>query len=227
MTRMVACVPTIGMSPYLDDLVYNLDYMSIRVRLYVNSEHVPESVVRLVEGWPHVNDPDRWGLNPELVHVPEQTIYVSWNQASAYAREHNAYLLCVTDDVVLTKRLPGELAAALDVRPQYGLISTDVTCGPNDWAPYDVFPTSHQANTRYEFATWCFIADPTKWVDVDPRYKIWYGDDDLIWKMNAAGHGVGYLRGIGVTHHTSTTSRQLPWVMEAATEDGVLWAATH
>jgi len=223
---MVACVPTIGLSPYLEDLVYDLDYVSVRVRLYVNSEHVPESVIRLVEGWPAVDDPNRWGRNPELVHVPGQTIYVSWNQAAEYAREHDAYLLCVTDDVVLRRPLVGELAAALDVREHYGLISTDPMCGPGDWAPHDVVDTSHQRGNRYMFATWCFIANPHKWVDVDPRYQIWYGDDDLIWKMNAAGHGVGYLRGVGVTHHTSTTSSQLPWVHEAAAEDGQLWVAT-
>lgn len=215
------------MSPHLDDLVYDLDYVNVRVRLYVNSESVTEHLLQLTEGWPVEDDPDRWGRRPELVHMPGSTIYEEWNHAAAWAREHDAYLLCVTDDVRLAKPVPSELAAALDVREDYGLISTDVHLQHGDFGPRDVVPTSHQAGNRYEFATWCFIANPRAWQDVDPGYKIWYGDDDLIWKVNAAGWKVGYLQGVGVTHFTSTTSHQLPWVMAAAHEDGQLWAATH
>lgn len=230
MTRVVACVPTIDLSPYLDDLVHALDRDSVRVRLYVNSEHVTEHELQLTEGWPVPDRPETehfWARQPELMHMPGESIYSEWNHAAAWARELDAHLLCVTDDVVLTPRHARELSWALDAREDYGLISTDVHTPVSAWAPSDVVPTSHQAGNRYEFATWCFIANPHMWVDVDPRYRIWYGDDDLIWKMNEAGHGVGYLRGIGVTHHTSTTSNQVDWVRQAAGEDGQLWASTH
>lgn len=221
MTGVVACIPTIGLSPHLDDLVHTLAIEnSIPTRLYVNSEHVTESLLYIVEGWPHL------GLI-ELIHEPDDTIYVEWNKAAIWARERHSYLLCVTDDVVLLPETAPELVAALDVRPDYGLISTDIGVPHPSHAPSDVHAVSHQAGSRYAFATWCFVARVEAWQDVDPRYRIWYGDDDLIWKVNAAGWKTGYLRGEGVTHHTSTTSNQLPWIHAAAAEDGQLWASLH
>lgn len=226
MTRVVACIPTIGLSPYLTDLVRLLDHQNIQVRLYVNSDEVPSHVAQLGSGFGDYME-DHWAAPPEIIHVPECTIYEEWNLAATYAREQEAYLLCVTDDVVIGPAVAGELALALDCRDAYGLISTDITCTQHDWAPSDVFPVSHQAGSRYQFATWCFIAHPDRWVDVDSRYRIWYGDDDLIWKVNEAGWRTGYLRGVGVTHHTSTTCAQLTWIHAAAALDGQLWASTH
>lgn len=221
MTGIVACIPTIGLSPYLDDLVHTLAIENeIPTRLYVNSEHVTESLLYIVEGWPHEGF-------IELIQMPGDSIYVEWNAAVVWARERLSHLLCVTDDVVVLPETAPELAAALDVRPDYGLISTDTALPYPAHSPSDVTAVSHQAGTRYAFAPWCFIARVEAWQDVDPRYRIWYGDDDLIWKVNAAGWKTGYLRGEGVTHHTSTTLHQLDWVPQAANEDGQLWASLH
>lgn len=214
MTRVVCCIPSIGLSPHLYDLVRTLLDCDTSVRVYVNS-----SDAQL--------DRDRLSVHVGVIHMPGYSIYSEWNDAARWARDLGAYLLLVTDDVVITSQVPGELAAALDCRPDYGLISTDVGLTHESFAPSDVTAVSHAKNDRYAFATWCFIARPEAWQDVDPRYRIWYGDDDLIWKVNAADWQTGYLRGVGVTHHTSTTSRQLPWVAQAAHEDGVLWASLH
>lgn len=224
MKDIVVCIPTIGLSPHLTslmDVLCGAPHVS-RVRLAVNSEEVPDLVYEQA-----IRQSDELLVEfVSIMHTPELTIYQEWNKAVRWARELDAYLLLVTDDVELLPETPLELALALEARPDYGLISAD-TQGGLRHQPRDVFLTSHQRGNRYEFATWCFMVETTAWQDVDERYRIWYGDDDLIWKVNESGWKVGALRGESVVHHTSTTSHQVPWVGEAARLDGELWASLH
>lgn len=219
---IVVCIPTIGLSEHLTPLIetlYNVPQETRlkKVQLAVNSEFIPELIFELQSQFPDMI---------EIFHAPDLTIYQEWNYAARWAAQNEAYLLLITDDVRVLPETPLELALALDFRPTYGLISAD-TRGGLRHAPHDVYDVSHQKGNRYEFATWCFMARPEAWQDVDERYRIWYGDDDLIWKVNETTWGVGVLRGEGVDHYTSTTSRQVPWVGEAAQRDGQLWASLH
>lgn len=219
MKDIVVCIPTIGLSEHLTQLINVLDHAPgiCVIRLAVNSEVVPEIVNELHSSYPDLID---------VVHTPELSIYEEWNAAIPWAVKHDAYAFFVTDDVAILPDTPLELVLALEARPDYGLISTQIAGEPQH-RPIDVYPVSHQAGNRYDFATWCFMARPESWVDVDAGYKIWYGDDDLIWKVNEAGWRVGVLRGEVARHYTSTTSQQVPWVADAARQDGELWSKTH
>lgn len=213
-----ACVLTLGLSPYLEDLVEHLLSERIQTRLYVNGP-VREGLLRIAEGWPHE------GLL-ELAHRPEQTIYAEWNDAAAWARERgDCCLLLLNDDIAVPTGLLTELHLALDARPGYGLVT--VARSAQLMRPVDVLPKSHQAGTRRELMTWCSVVRPEAWPEVDPAYRIWYGDDDLVWKLNEAGWLTGVLEGTGAVHHTSTTLSQTAWVNDAIAEDGQRWAATH
>lgn len=219
MSGASACVLTLGLSPYLDDLLEHLVREQIPTRLYVNSDGVTESLLYVLEGWPHE------GLL-ELAHRPGDTIYAEWNDAAAWAREReDCCLLLLNDDIAVPSGLLTELHLGLDARPDYGLVT--VARDAQVMRPVDVTPKSHGAGNRYELLPWCCVVRPEAWPGVDPAYRIWYGDDDLIWKLNETGWKTGVLEGTGAVHHTSTTSHQFDWVPGAAAEDGQRWAASH
>lgn len=203
-TRVVACIPSIGRSPHLYDLVQVLLDDDVAVRVYVNDETATfnESL-------------------PDVVHMPGHSIYAEWNEAAIWAREENAHLLLLNDDIVMMPGTVRVLADTLDRYDSYGLISVSEQRLVLD--PGEVLPTSHQRGNRYSFLPWCALARAKAWQNVDPRYQIWYGDDDLIWKMVQAGWDVGILSGVGAVHHVSTTSQQLPWVSAATHADAQLW----
>lgn len=215
-----ACVLTVGLSPYLDYLILPLLLEGVSTRLYVNSDSVDgyDELLQIPEDYLHD------GVL-ELVHRPGETIYAEWNHAAAWARERGDCLLLLNDDIAVPTGLFTELHAALDVRPDYGLITVERQSML--LRPVDVLPKSHAAGNRYDLLPWCAVARPEAWPEVDPKYRIWYGDDDLIWKLNETGWKTGVLQGVGAVHHTSTTSNQLDWVGPAAHEDGRRWAATH
>lgn len=215
MTDIVACIPTIGLSPHLDPLVEYLRHRIMRVELYVNSTEVPD----------HVAAYDAHA-NVYVYHRFGWSIYREWNESVARAYTDDAFVLVLNDDITVPEDFEIPLRDTLLDRSQYGLISVGegvATNGP----PYSIKSVSHQAGNRREFLQWAFIARPEAWQDVDENFEIWYGDDDLIWKITEAGWEVGVLHGLGVTHHTSSTVGQLGWVPEAAGRDGERWSATH
>jgi hypothetical protein len=208
-----ACIPSIGRSPYVYDLANNLVAEGVSVRVYINDSLAHDNF-----------EMRRFSPGVGFLGMHGYSIYDEWNVAAREARASGSFLLLLNDDIEVPPHLAETLAYALHSNPEYGLIS--VQHHVLQLTPSDVYPISHQAGTRRAFMPWCCIARPSMWQEVDPRYRIWYGDDDLIWKMNAAGHLVGVLRGTGATHHMSTTLRQLPWVTNAAKKDAELWTTT-
>ncbi|HKU53036.1 MAG TPA: hypothetical protein VJQ25_11245 [Nitrospira sp.] len=215
MPSVRACIPTIGLSRDLDGLVEYLRHHIDRVELYVNSPEVPDHV--------GVYEAHK---NVYVFHRPGSSIYHEWNEGVSHGGDDGAYVLVLNDDIIVPDGFEISMHDALDGHQEYALLGVAETSAVNR-PPYSVTPVSHQAGNRYAFSAWAFIARPDHWIDVDTKYEIWYGDDDLIWKTNAAGHLVGRLHGVGVLHHVSTTSSQSPWTIEAAGRDGQHWAATH
>lgn len=209
MTPLAACILSIGRSPYMYDLAALLESEGVTVRVYVNDPHAV--FARPLPG-------------ADVVYM-NGTIYEEWNAAARWADGLGAHLLLLNDDIVMPPGAAQALGEALDARPDFGLISVGETT--EVVAPTEVVPVAHRLGNRRDFHPWCCIARTAAWQDVDPRYRIWYGDDDLMFKVHDAGWVVGVLRGVGVTHHVSTTSREIDWVGQAAHDDGVLWASLH
>lgn len=216
MTSVLAAIPTIGRSPYLGELVEALKIAQVPTAIYINADDRTRPGLHI----PNVKDVAM------VVGMPGKSIYQEWNDAAAWAAREDAYLLVLNDDIVMDPCLPAVLAATLDANEYLGLLG--VALGePACEFPGSLRMISHAAGNRYGFSAWCFMARPSMWQDVDERYQIWYGDDDLIWKVNKAGHGsVAVLESAGVRHHVSTTTHQVDWVMHAAHEDGILWSST-
>lgn len=215
MPKVRACIPTIGLSPDLDGIVEYLRHRIDRVELYVNSVGVPDHV--------GVYEAHK---NVYVLHRPGRNIYQEWNEGVLRAGIDEAYCLVLNDDIVLPDGFEISMHDALDGHQGYGLLGVAGTTAVNQ-PPYGVSPVSHQAGNRYSFSAWAYIARPEAWPVIDESYEIWYGDDDLIWKVNESHWGVGMLHGVGVEHHVSTTIRQQPWTVEAAGRDGQRWTASH
>lgn len=212
-TQVVACIPTIGMSPHLLTLVQALQAEDVAVRLMVNSDEMPEQVesIQAAVGW------------GALDHRPGRSIYQEWNEAAEWACELDAYLLVLNDDIGIAPLFATALRQALDEFDSYGLVSADTTCPyPVSLVGAEPVPAGFQRGDRRAFANWAFVARPAAWQMIGD-YRIWYGDDDLICKVGRAGWEVGYARGTGVFHDTSCTTRQLPWTNGAIAADHALW----
>lgn len=199
------------MSPYVYGLANVLVNDGVVVRVYANSDDAAFE--------------DLFDPAVEIVRMPGRSIYEEWNDAARWAAQLDSDLMALNDDVVMLPGTAQVLAEALAAHPAYGVISVGEPQPVVE--PSLLIPVSHQLGNRGGFHAWCFIARAEAWQDVDPGYRIWFGDDDLLWKVNAAGWSVGALLGVGVTHHVSTTSRHLPWVQQAAQEDSQLWARTR
>lgn len=214
-TRVVACIPTIGLSPHLRDLMQSLQAEDVAVRLMVNSSEVPDTVQaeQASVGWGSID------------HRPDWSIYQEWNEAAEWACSLDAYLLVLNDDIVVAPHFATALGLALDEFDSYGLISADPHHpSPQSMVGTSPIPAGFKRGDRRAFANWAFAARPAAWQMIGD-FEIWYGDDHLIYQVEQAGWDVGYHQGTGVFHDTSCTTRQLPWTNEAVARDHVRWAA--
>lgn len=208
MTDAVACIPSIGMAQHLLLPVLDvLDDCCVPVRVYDNRE--------IEQSWPEVK--------AEIVRIPGKSIYAAMNLGMLWGFELNASVLILNDDIEISPCLVNTLITTLKESPEYGLISGHTRHGVticNGGPLYEITPN----RGRRDFTNWCFIARPSSWRDIDERYRIWYGDDDMIHKIHSSGAKIGVLSNVGVRHETSTTSRQLGWVWAATKEDEQLWS---
>lgn len=216
MTQAVAVVPTIGLSPHFRELLRALLAADVPALVMVNSPEVPDTTRDDVAAV-------GWG---SIEHRPGRTIYQEWNEAAEWACSLDSYLLVLNDDITVPPELGAAMVSALDEHESYGLISTDAgTPTPQATVGAELHPAGFRAGQRRAFAAWAFIARPAAWQMVGD-YEVWYGDDDLIAKVERAGWEVGYQRGTGVGHDTSCTTRQLPWTNEAVARDYARWVAS-
>lgn len=204
---VVACIPSVNLSPYLPTLLEVLAESSCPAMLFDNSEKgafTVEQQQRIEYRW-----------------VPGQSIYSSWNMAARMADEAGySFMLLCNDDIEM---LPGTVSALVNALADtnWGALSVGTT--DPVVRPASLTATSHIAGTRRAFLQWCFLIRLAAWQDVNPNYKIWYGDDDLLLKLERAGWQYGALQGVGVQHHTSTTLNQTSWVNAAIADDIALW----
>lgn len=207
MTHAAVCIPSLGMSGHLlTDL------------LKVVGE---EPVVDTVEVW--INDfkpspfwAEVFSSGVGLRNAHGKTIYQEFNAfAASHPEEHLVFL---NDDIVLQPGDIGRLVTAVE-GGGYGLVSGNDS--PGGRRVREVSGTRRNGGIRSE----AFVVGRGCWPPegIDERFKIWYGDDDLLWKLEHAGHRIGVHEGVYVEHQHSTTSNQLDWVPAARVADGKLW----
>lgn len=200
-TPIAVCIPSIGRSgKMLDDLIAVVK---------------AEIGVDVVEVWDNQEV-----LAPRtdvvIARAPGLTIYEEFN---AFARMFNEthHLAILNDDIVLQSGAIRNLVGALG--ENYGLISG--TDQPGGVGVRQTSGTRRRGGIRSE----AFVVRQGAWPaeGIDERFQIWYGDDDLVWKIERAGWGIGVHEGVYVEHRHSTTISQMDWVPQAQAEDGRLW----
>lgn len=203
--NLIAAIPTIGLSPLLGPLLDVLRECKVEARLYDNRKL-----------------PSELDFDVEKIHMPDVSIYAEWNDAMHWGWERDANVLILNDDIEMSPCTISSLRYGIETHSDYGLIGGFSGHPITLCEKLDVSPITPHAGRR-DFTNWCFIARPSSWQPIDERYRVWYGDDDMILKIYSSGAKVGVMYGVGVRHDTSTTSRQLDWVHQAVKEDERLW----
>jgi hypothetical protein len=205
MSPIAVCIPSIGRSgQMLHDLI-----------------EVCKDEADVVEVWDNEET-----LAPipgiEVIRSAGASIYAEWD---AFARlyDDTHHLAFLNDDIEMAR---GTLTA-LRLACERGAGMASVAPAPNiakvqpRWMPRSVAGTYRQGGIcgwAFMVASHCYPSE-----GIDPRFRIWYGDDDLVWKVRANGHRAVRCEGITVRHETSTTVNSLSWVPEAQASDSAVW----
>lgn len=207
MNHVAVCIPSIGRSgKMLDDLV-----------------EVCLAERRVVYVGVYDNSDDATCLFRRTIHRPGWTIYEEFNEFGAdwNTRAHMAFL---NDDIVMAPGTLDAFAAELDGNTDLGLISVDRDQHVTRCKPKRVRRTTGTVRLG-GINSWAFMVKINCWphVGIDERFKVWYGDDDLCWKIEQMGKRVSVLEGVNAQHEWSMTLNTVPNVGELQAADGQLW----
>ena len=173
-------------------------------------------------------------LNDESVEVitinqPKvRNIHKLWNEGARLAKDRQAdYIAVLNDDLKLPPMALKIIAQAME--------SEDFACvGVDPRAKFGVPEklkikqiTGRVGDLMTEVTTWCFVVKATAWVDIDERYRWWWGVGDLFEKIVKNGDKLGQMIGLGIVHFGSGTAKNHSWTEVAKKQDGKLWRENH
>ena len=162
---------------------------------------------------------DEWA-NVEVFDAAGWGFYKMWNAGAAWAQDIGAdVMLVLNNDIMWPAGSLRALGEALVVAPK------DIAAASPDPAS-DFEPgvlVDINATPAYRgLMGWCFAIRPTYWQNIDERYQVWYGDDELGLLIHQAGWRCVRAGGIPVHHPTAgeTTMqyREGLWDMRHADE---------
>lgn len=224
--RVVAVMPTVGRSALFRQVV----------RSIMNDVHT----VLIPDNWPD-GEARPWDAPSGLVtqlhrycRWPGIGLYEVWNRSFVLAQAivPGCRVLFINDDVTVPPALVETLWWAMDRFPEFGIVSVDrgeelTDCFNHSWknAPTRVKGTYRMGGISGH----CFMVDPRAWPKdgIDERFRIWFGDDDLVWKVREAGWQAGVLRGLVCGHPgQSGTVNAWPNRDEIISNDRKLWDET-
>lgn len=204
MNPIAVCIPSIGRSgKMLDDIIE-----------LAKAEPGVEKVVV------YDNSDDNTCLR-STKHRPGKTIYQEFNE---FAEDWNwkAHCAFLNDDIELAPGTLTALATELSGNSDLGLISVDRDNTQARCEPRRVRRTSGTVRQN-GVNSWVFMVKLGHWRRIDERFQVWYGDDDLCWKIEQAGKRVAVLEGVSAKHEWSMTLNTIPQVGEKQAADGRLW----
>lgn len=216
--RVLVAIPSIGHSDCLWPLIDVLrqEPEVARIVVYDNSPSgVMEPAVDLV-------------ADVVYVPMPGQSIYVEWNSAICEARRLGwEYVALLNDDIMLPAGAMTEMAAALEADPGLWLVCPDAGLGAAIHRPPKQVEMVQGTWSQGGVCGFAMMVRAASCPLVDEDFEVWYGDDDLVEKILAAGGRCGRLKGLGVCHETSMTVNSTPGVLEAIGRDRARWTARH
>jgi len=209
---VIVVIPSIGLSPYLPDLLRTLVEDSGIERVFVadNSD----------EGWPSREQiAGAWAWMWEkvtFIKCAGASIYDSWNHGISIATRKGVPCAILNDDVILE---PHSLQnAARFLNDEVMLV------GLNHSRPWEqaAIPV-HGTFRTGGFGGFAFVVGPGC-PHVHPGFRWWYGDDDLAYRITESGYRMLVALDAPVQHpYPSLSSRGAKWVPEAIAADTALF----
>lgn len=205
-----AGIPTLGHSDLLYPLVRSLagDQTIDAVRVYDNGiESAP--LVTMVKGVEGIEYIDARGLG----------LYTMWNQMIEWGRDIGANVAILNDDIAMAPGTLDKMAKALRSDDKYWICGTNYLGKKGGEAIEVPVGTFRHGG----IGGWAFMVRSEVCPLIDEEFRVWYGDDDLCWKIKEAGGRACVARDAIVAHQTSTTINTLGWVKEAMASDTARW----
>lgn len=197
---MIVCIPSIGKSPYLADLLEVLE---------------AEPCVKHVQLIDNVDGEARKFIlsHHTKVHLmlkPGDSIYDAWNRGIMASTMLSQNVAILNDDIILK---PGSLFCAEQalIESGYDLMGLNYLDPDADPNPNAGVRTVHGTFRTLGFGGFAFVLRYGAPL-VDGRFKWWCGDDDLAERIKARGGRMGVALGAPVDHPSpSHTGSQESW----------------
>ena len=215
-------LPTLGMSPALPALLSDLRSDSIVSDIVVGDNGIDSDTYDFVKH-------DCQSNNATFLDQRGVGFYTMWNQAIDRAAATSGKVAILNDDIRIPPRMISHLENAL--------VAHDLTLVCPDYQSSNDLLDTDTTSFRIEYVTGtyrhggitgsAFLIDAKRAPIIDERFRIWYGDDDLVWKISKAGGKIAILRGLPLDHVGSVTVNSTPWVPAAIREDVSLWESLN
>lgn len=212
--RLTVMIPTIGMADELSAMLAVLLDDNVSVQVWDNGM-APDRRRALIPN------------GPEVVEAHGLNLYEMWSKAVTGAP--TPYVAVLNDDLVL---LPGTVAALADVLDEHSdvaLVSPDYRRRNHEGVGETVVTPCSGTFCDGGICGWCFLVRADAWQGIHPSFEWWCGDDDMVARIEAAGHGVARLDGWPVDHVGEASASRSAWTHPARQRDldryAALWPA--
>lgn len=202
-------IPSVGLSPWLHDLIESIDSGGVMIEVFCNGDR--DDLLRVVANIPQ-------HTSTCLLSREDAGIYQMWAEMMDRAVEFGCRTCVILNDDVEIHG--GSLATAAN------LLASPTSWGMVGWDP-DAYPGNVCREVRPARGTYreggitgfAFAVNPRVGIRPDLNFGWWGGDDDLVWTYLDRGLKVGRMMGVGVIHHSSTSSTQRPDVLATIERD--------
>ena len=154
--------------------------------------------------------------------VPERTIYEMWNLGFEWIAQHTDYVAFLNNDITISNGLIAAMGDVLDATKEVGIVYPDysrrIEQGIDPLLPYYTRGTYRHGG----MSGFCFMlrAGAVTWHPlVDPKLRLWYGDDDIAFQFEKEGWRQLRLSGWPIDHIGQATCNQHPEVFKDVPAD--------
>ncbi len=209
-------IPTVGYSPLLVPLINALeqDRAVDKIILTINLEEFVDPIKDFFRfGPPEIEILETWPQG--------RSIYHGWNTAIEMAKEDDAHLAVLNDDIrLLTPNAISHVAGLLTDSPSYAIAGLNWMESPESIKPgARPLRQVHGSYRHHGVGGFAWVCDPHKIVQVPKDFTWWYGDDHIFMSAEKDGHSIGIATNVPVEHVNELTASEHDWAQEAKGHD--------
>lgn len=219
-------IPTIGYSDLLVPLINTLesDKSIDKILITVNQEkYIDEVNEQFKYAEPNIEIVETWCMGVSIYH--------GWNTSIELARQNDAWLAVLNDDIrLLEEDAVSRAIRALACDKSYAIVGLNWSEPPHSTKRgANQLRQVHGSYRNHGVGGFAWVCDPHKVGKVPDDFVWWYGDDHLFLDAEEYGYKVGIARHAHVEHANELTanSARQEWTHYAKIEDakafGRLW----